>query len=154
MPVDGSSNSHRAFNWFLKYDYRKSDFIIFLHVLQSKSSSSCNTVMALDNLVNIPVQSDSEPVSNGDAVLEKFRKLAEQAGVNFTVEALNDSSVAEAILRLASDLDANFIVVGSRGVSGVRRATLGSVSHYLVTHSSVPVLVVPSSSSSRSFTSA
>lgn len=153
MPVDGSSNCHRAFNWFLKYDYRNSDFIIFTHVLQRTRTNS-TTVMALDNLINIPVQDTSTNADSASAVVAKFRKLAEQADVNYTVETLADASVAEAILRLTSDREANLIVVGSRGVGGVRRASLGSVSRHLVTHASVPVLVVPPAASNQPSTSA
>lgn len=153
MPVDSSSNCHRAFNWFLKYCYRENDFIIFIHVLQPKYTHG-NAVIALDNLINIPVQDGSVSVDDGQRVEAKFRKLAEQAGVNYTIEILADSSIAEAILRLASEHGANLIIVGSRGVGAVRRATLGSVSHHLVTHASVPVLVVPPAASNRPSTSA
>ncbi|KAL5111623.1 hypothetical protein TcWFU_002683 [Taenia crassiceps] len=110
--------------------------------------------MALDNLIDIPVENTLTNIGDGDAVLAKFRKLAEQADVNYTVETLADASVADAILRLTSDREANLVVVGSRGASGVRRASLGSVSRHLVAHSSVPVLVVPPEASNHLSTSA
>jgi nucleotide-binding universal stress UspA family protein len=35
------------------------------------------------------------------------------------------------------------VVVGSRGLSGVRSAVLGSVSHHVAQHVAIPVLIVP-----------
>lgn len=46
------------------------------------------------------------------------------------------------ILELAEELDAELIVIGSRGLGGVRRALLGSVSDSVVRHAHCPVLVV------------
>ncbi len=46
------------------------------------------------------------------------------------------------ILALADDLDADMIVVGSRGLGGLRRALMGSVSTAVVRHAHCPVLVV------------
>ena len=54
------------------------------------------------------------------------------------------TSIAEAILLEADATDAELIVVGSRGLTGVKSALLGSVSHALVQHADRPVLVVPS----------
>ena len=45
-------------------------------------------------------------------------------------------------MRLAEELDAGLIVVGSRGLGGVRRALIGSVSDSVVRHAHCPVLVV------------
>ncbi len=54
--------------------------------------------------------------------------------------AVGDAGV-EAVAA-AEDLAADVIVVGSRGMGGLRRAVLGSVSDHLVRHASCPVLVV------------
>ena len=48
---------------------------------------------------------------------------------------------AEAILQLAADVDAEMIVVGSHGKSGLKRAMLGSVSEKLIRTAPLPVLV-------------
>jgi nucleotide-binding universal stress UspA family protein len=35
------------------------------------------------------------------------------------------------------------VVIGRRGLGGIRRALLGSISDYVVHHAGVPVIVVP-----------
>ena len=51
-------------------------------------------------------------------------------------------TVAEEIVSLAEEIGAGLIVVGSRGLGGIRRALMGSVSDSVVRHAHCPVLVV------------
>ena len=51
-------------------------------------------------------------------------------------------TVAEQIVNLAEEIRAGLIVVGSRGLDGIRRALMGSVSDSVVRHAHCPVLVV------------
>jgi nucleotide-binding universal stress UspA family protein len=48
----------------------------------------------------------------------------------------------EEVVALAEEIGAGMIVMGSRGVSGIRRALMGSVSDSVVRHAHCPVLVV------------
>lgn len=74
-------------------------------------------------------------------------------GVQGTDHALDDVEVrldaacerpAHAILEAAKDAD--LVVVGARGLGGVKELVLGSVSKHVVHHSSVPVVVVRATS--------
>ncbi len=49
---------------------------------------------------------------------------------------------AQEIVNLADKIAAGLIVMGSRGLGGVRRALMGSVSDSVVRHAHCPVLVV------------
>jgi nucleotide-binding universal stress UspA family protein len=49
---------------------------------------------------------------------------------------------AQQIVQVAEEVGAGLIVMGSRGLGGVRRALMGSVSDSVVRHAHCPVLVV------------
>jgi nucleotide-binding universal stress UspA family protein len=58
--------------------------------------------------------------------------------------AVREDGIATAILAAADELDADAIVVGTRGLTGLRSMLLGSVSHAVLQHADRPVMVVPS----------
>lgn len=72
-------------------------------------------------------------------------EAASAAGLDATGRAVvASSSVADAILDVAAELDASAVVIGTRGHTGVKSLLLGSVSHQLLQRASRPVVVVPS----------
>ncbi len=73
-------------------------------------------------------------------------KRARAAGLDavpLAARGIPEEGTARAILDIAADQDANLIVLGARGLSGLRSLILGSVSHGVVNHAHRPVLVVP-----------
>ena len=72
---------------------------------------------------------------------EQVQKIKEAGGEVAQAHAKFGRPDAE-IVRLAEELGAGIVVVGSRGRGGVRRALLGSVSDSVVRHAPCPVLVV------------
>jgi nucleotide-binding universal stress UspA family protein len=70
---------------------------------------------------------------------------ARQAGLRpRPVIRTREHSIAAAILAEADEVEARAIVVGTRGLTGVKSLFLGSVSHGVVQHATRPVIVVPS----------
>ncbi len=55
-----------------------------------------------------------------------------------------DTTISSAILAEARDVDASAIVIGTRGLTGVKSLLLGSVSHAVLQHADRTVIVVPS----------
>jgi nucleotide-binding universal stress UspA family protein len=58
--------------------------------------------------------------------------------------AVRDDGIAGAILAVADELDADAIVLGTRGLTGLRSMLLGSVSHAVLQRADRSVIVVPS----------
>jgi nucleotide-binding universal stress UspA family protein len=76
---------------------------------------------------------------------ELLRELSRQvkvAGGTVAGTHLRMGVVALEIVGLAEELQADLIVMGCRGLGGVRRALMGSVSDSVVRHAHCPVLVV------------
>lgn len=72
-------------------------------------------------------------------------KRAKAAGLDAEARcARREHGIGQAILAAASDVDADVIVMGTRGLSGMKSFLLGSVSHAVVQHADRAVLVVPS----------
>jgi nucleotide-binding universal stress UspA family protein len=73
-----------------------------------------------------------------DAEMEKRRS----AGGAVAEAHLRVGAAAAEIVDLAEDIGAGLIVMGSRGLGGIRRALMGSVSDSVVRNAHCPVLVV------------
>jgi nucleotide-binding universal stress UspA family protein len=68
---------------------------------------------------------------------------AQAAGLQPTpVSTEDDSNVAETIAAIADEHAADVVVVGSRGLSGIKARLLGSTSESILHHCGRPVLVV------------
>ena len=65
-----------------------------------------------------------------------------EAGVNYRAE-LREGNPVTALLAVADDLDADVIVVGSRGTGGFPGLLLGSTSSQVAQHARRPVVIVP-----------
>jgi nucleotide-binding universal stress UspA family protein len=76
-----------------------------------------------------------------DSVLTRAARQAEEKGVRAETHA-RESDPATAILEVADAQDADLIVVGSRGLSGIQRFLLGSVSQKVSAHARCNVMIV------------
>ena len=106
------------------------------------------------HLVTVALGYPSYDVRN-PAVLEQLRKQAE-AIINAQAKKVEQDGgkVAEKHLRIAErhrahqivqvaeDIEAELIVMGNRGLGGVKRALIGSVSDSVIRHAHCPVLIV------------
>ena len=79
----------------------------------------------------------------GDAVLDKAKTDAASHGVTLTTHVKFGHAGSE-VIALADKIKADLIIVGSHGKSQTDRLLIGSVSTFIVTHSSVSTMVVRS----------
>jgi nucleotide-binding universal stress UspA family protein len=77
-----------------------------------------------------------------DILDEQVRKVQEAGGTVAGAHLKMEERKDMAIVHLADQLYAGLIVMGSRGLGGIRRALMGSVSDSVVRHAHCPVMVV------------
>jgi len=75
-------------------------------------------------------------------VLDTQAEKVREAGGTIAQAHLRMGEAATEIVDLAEELGAGLVILGSRGLGGIRRALMGSVSDSVVRHAHCPVLVV------------
>jgi len=93
-------------------------------------------------IADISAPSQEELTEEAQRLLDAQSKQIEAAGGIVTQAHLRVGRPDEEIVALAEELGAGLIVIGSRGLGGIRRALMGSVSDSVVRHAHCPVLVV------------
>jgi nucleotide-binding universal stress UspA family protein len=93
--------------------------------------------------VNVP-QVVEQLRLQSEKVLEDQVEKVKRAGGKVAQKHLRiaERHRAQQIVRVAEEIGAGLIVTGSRGLGGVKRALMGSVSDSVVRHAHCPVLVV------------
>ena len=74
--------------------------------------------------------------------MAEIKSLVTSPDVTVTGRVVVDNRVDEGILKVAAETNADIIVMGTRGLSALRGAIMGSVSHALIEKASCPVLIV------------
>jgi len=134
VAIDGSDAARAAVAVGLELAAEEGAEIVFAHV-----TSILDFATKLDDQGEVPPE--RVPRAEDDAVLREAVELANRVGVRAQPELLVGYP-SKQILRVASDVGADLIVVGSRGLGRVKSAILGSTSREVLSHADRPVLVV------------
>eukprot|EP00245_Coleochaete_scutata_P004141 TRINITY_DN163_c0_g1_i1.p1 TRINITY_DN163_c0_g1~~TRINITY_DN163_c0_g1_i1.p1 ORF type:complete len:185 (-),score=39.61 TRINITY_DN163_c0_g1_i1:257-811(-) len=135
LAVDDSPGSNAAFNFTINQVARPSDKLVLLHVCPE---------IDVDVFYGTPSyieEVERQLTQAGDALLSRFLDVA--ATHNLVAEGkMVKGDAREKVVEIAEKLKVDLVIVGSRGLGTLSRALLGSVSDYIVNHSTSPVLVV------------
>lgn len=137
IALDGSPASSAALELGLEIAAARGCGVTLLH----GSDDIAERLFAEDPMHPTPL----EHLLEVDAVLRAGAEAAREAGVAVdarTIGAEGHAELVPAILGTADAVDAEMIVVGSRGRGSVKSLVLGSVSSSLLTASTRPLLVV------------
>ena len=80
---------------------------------------------------------------NGQRIVNEVKYAESAKKLNVQTEVLWDvGSITKAIVEYAEENNVNLIVLGTRGISGIKQMLLGSTASGVVTYSHCPVIVV------------
>lgn len=98
--------------------------------------------MGPPEIADIPPPRQEELDEDARRLLDTHVKQIEARGSTVSQAHLRVGRPDEQIVALAEEIGAGLIVMGSRGLGGLRRLLMGSVSDSVVRHAHCPVLVV------------
>ena len=87
-------------------------------------------------------RTEKQWADKGQAVVDAVRDAAQAAGVKAKASISRSDLVAESILATVKKNKCDLVVMASHGRKGLKRILLGSETQHVLTHSTVPVLVL------------
>ena len=133
IATDGSPSAREAVEFGLQLAAEQSAEAIVVHVAPALD------VVPMSGF-GMPVAQPHPLNAHDRAALDDAAKLAEEAGISVRTELLTGNPIDE-IVAYADSVDADLIVVGSRGHGAVASALLGSVSQGVLHEARRPVLI-------------
>jgi nucleotide-binding universal stress UspA family protein len=138
IAVDGSPTAERAISYGLDFARTEGAHVRFVHVDEAVDSVAPpgSGLKSFNPARPIPHELAE------DSPLQEAARTAADKGVAADLE-LRTGEPAKEISAAADEMDADLIVVGTRGHGGAVGSILGSVSHGVLGTAHRPVLVVP-----------
>jgi nucleotide-binding universal stress UspA family protein len=152
LATDGSSDAQAARDWVHSLNLPPSSHITVLHVVrkhryQTEQLITATNVGSLD-FPRLAEKLLQERGREGAKLIKTTIGQLKHPGLKIT-EALAFGHEADEILKAAKRTRANLVVLGSRGLTGLRKFLLGSVSQTVARHAPCSVLVVRLPGSSK-----
>lgn len=135
--IDGSAGAARGLQWAISLARRIGAEIVAAHVAQALASQVA-TSYGFVPPVALPDWQDEIRALFQEEWCLPLRK----SGVPFRA-VIQEGHPGPGLVEIAEREGAGLIVTGTRGLGAFREVILGSVSHYVVQHAEVPVVVVP-----------
>jgi nucleotide-binding universal stress UspA family protein len=137
VPIDGSDASLKAAKYAIKAAKCEKAQIVCMYVMDIPENTS---------EYGKPQSYYDELKKSTRPWFEEIKEAGKKMGVgddDITTDIVTDfSSIPQAIVRYASNKNADLIVIGTTGKTGLKRFLIGSVAESVVRHAHSPVLVV------------
>ncbi|MBB3131415.1 nucleotide-binding universal stress UspA family protein [Paenibacillus rhizosphaerae] len=136
LAYDGSKASNKALERAIELAKAAPDAVIdVVHVFDFPR------VYIGEGMAPIPASVNQDFYELAEQTVAEVKTRLDGEGVACNAEMIQGGP-AEVILEYAKEKGNDLIVIGSRGLGGIREFVLGSVSHNVVQHATIPVLVV------------
>ncbi|MHA1137091.1 MAG: universal stress protein [Candidatus Thorarchaeota archaeon] len=134
VAVDGSAHSEKAVRYACAMGPPLGAEVVLLHVVPMVVSATPYH----DTVSDQPFLSLQKV---GEDILEKAKRLANRCGCE-VIDMISHGAPAARIIDIATERGVDVIILGSRGVSGIKRLFTGSISDKVSKTASCPVMIV------------
>jgi nucleotide-binding universal stress UspA family protein len=132
--IDGSDTSRRALTWALDEARARGGWVEVVYSWLLPAAYGYPTLAVPD----IAVYEEA-----AESLVSQFIDGADVSGLSRPVSRIVVGGTSTAGLLADRAIDAELLVVGSRGVGGFRGMLVGSVAHHLAHHAPCPLVVLP-----------
>lgn len=139
VPIDESGLSFKALEHACSMYSDADADISVVHVLEALISGGYESITGGSSSDFKELQQQRE--WEVESLFDEARDLADEYGVELSTAILKGSATT-AILTHAEEIDADQIIIGSRGRHAIKQALLGSISTLIVRQAPIPVTVV------------
>jgi nucleotide-binding universal stress UspA family protein len=87
-------------------------------------------------------RNEDEWLAEARATVNAVKSAAQKKGVKVKAVTVKSDLIAESIMATAKRSKCDLIVMASHGRKGIRRLLLGSETQHVLTHSTIPVLIL------------
>lgn len=137
VPVDGSATALLAMDKAVQLARAFSGRITVIHVIDPYPFVGIGADFAYGQAEYLTAAKAS-----AQKALETATATAAAAGVECAQRVIEGSSVFEGILQAATESGADLLIMGSHGRQGIEKLLLGSETQRVLSHTTLPVLVV------------
>jgi len=144
VPVDGSENAIRAAGVAIGYAEKFEAELLVLHVIPIPAHTLAEIEGGIGGLDSPESQQYFESARlKIKTIVDEVVKSAEAKSVKATgIIQKYSYSVAETIVDHAAKNNVDLIVIGTRGLTGLKKLLVGSVSSGILSHANCSVLIV------------
>jgi nucleotide-binding universal stress UspA family protein len=139
VAADFSESSRQAFQVACALAGGGQTRLFVVHVLEPEYAAEEPVYLGQQNIRYVPAPRQAAEL---EPFLEHLRKDYAPAGPLEAVYQVKEGRTAEEILRSATELGCDLIVMGTHGRTGLRRLLMGSVAEALMRAAACPVLAV------------
>jgi len=146
LAIDASENTDYAFEWYCQYLHHPGNYVIACHVPQGFDLEKARSLLAKGGEMTDQMEKAYAKITDLEA---KYISRLKENKIQGRVLSVPSKNAGETLVKVAREEQVFAVLMGTRGLSKLKKVILGSVSDHVVQQADCPVIVVRKPSSGK-----
>ena len=139
VALDGSDHAAKALDMAVKLVQRCDAELVLFHAVQLVPFRSDYDLRVVESARDVFRKIGRE---QAESIMQEAERAARDGGATKTVQVIGEGDPVKAMLKTVRDTGVDLVIVGTRGLTGLREIAMGSVAHKMSVAAPCPVLIV------------
>ena len=139
VALDGSEHAARALRMAAALSMRCEATLVLFHAVEVSAFRSDYDMRVIASAREVYRKIGHE---QADAIMQEAEATAHAAGVERVERVIGEGDPVKAMLSVLRESPVDLIVVGTRGLTGLREIAMGSVAHKMSVAAPCPVMII------------